>query len=141
MYTRWMIFLATFGLILQLIDFGIVGFVVFPIWERKNSALSSRWYFNFSVSTSQGYKLSGIEWNSLQPSLELVKKLGIDKTKKKEALQRYEWFGYLKRFRNDVIIILSIICLQLPFELVYAHLYEVLKSDMVKFGLTVVYLL
>lgn len=52
--------------------------------------------------------------------------------KEKEALQRYEWFGYLKRFRNDVIIILSIICLQLPFELAYAHLYEVLKSDMVK---------
>lgn len=156
MYTRWMIFPATFGLILQLIDFGSLKLLVFPaffisivlwavlffqFWKRKNSALSARWHLNFSVSTSEGYKLSGREWNSLQPPLELVKNSGIDKTKEKEALQRYEWFGYLKRFRNDVIIILSIICLQLPFELAYAHLYEVLKSDMVKFGLTVVYLL
>ncbi|KAG4196074.1 hypothetical protein ERO13_A06G146950v2, partial [Gossypium hirsutum] len=133
MYTRWMIFLATFGLILQLIDFGSLKLLVFITFFIS--------IVLWALFTSQGYKLSGIEWNSLQPSLELVKKLGIDKTKKKEALQRYEWFGYLKRFRNDVIIILSIICLQLPFELVYAHLYEVLKSDMVKFGLTVVYLL
>lgn len=123
---KLLVFLAFF------ISIVLWAVLFFQFWKRKNSALSSRWYFNFSVSTSQGYKLSGIEWNSLQPSLELVKKLGIDKTKKKEALQRYEWFGYLKRFRNDVIIILSIICLQLPFELAYAHLYEVLKSDMVK---------
>ncbi|PPD71606.1 hypothetical protein GOBAR_DD31497 [Gossypium barbadense] len=118
MYTRWMIFPATFGLILQLIDFGSLKLLVFPaffisivlwavlffqFWKRKNSALSARWHLNFSVSTSEGYKLSGREWNSLQPPLELVKNSGIDKTKEKEALQRYEWFGYLKRFRNDVI--------------------------------------
>ncbi|KAB2025891.1 hypothetical protein ERO13_D06G152751v2, partial [Gossypium hirsutum] len=133
MYTRWMIFPATFGLILQLIDFGSLKLLVFlaffisivlwavlffQFWKRKNSALSSRWHLKFLVSTSQRYKLSGMEWNSL-----------------------YEWFGYFKRFKNDFIIILSIICLQLPFELVYAQLYEVLKSDVVKFELTVVCLL
>lgn len=64
--------------------------------------------------------------------MELTKNLGTDKTKEKEAFQKYEWFSYLKRFRNDAIIILSIICLQLPFELAYAHLYEVIKSDIVK---------
>ncbi|TYG65519.1 hypothetical protein ES288_D06G192400v1 [Gossypium darwinii] len=114
MYTRWMIFPATFGLILQLIDFGSLKLLVFlaffisivlwavlffQFWKRKNSALSSRWHLKFLVSTSQRYKLSGMEWNSL------------------------------------------IICLQLPFELVYAQLYEVLKSDVVKFELTVVCLL
>lgn len=35
----------------------------------------------------------------------------------------------------------SIIFLQLPFELAYAHLYEVIESDIIKFGLTAVYLL
>ena len=64
--------------------------------------------------------------------MELIKNLGIDKTKEKESFQRYEWFGYLKRFRNDAFVIFSIICLQLPFELAYAHLYEVIESDIVK---------
>ncbi|KAE8720043.1 Anoctamin-like protein [Hibiscus syriacus] len=156
MYTRWMIFPAAFGLILHFIDFGSLKLLVFPaffisivlwavlffqFWKRKNSALSARWHLNFSVGASHGYKLSGREWNCLQPPMELVKDSGIDKTKEKEDLQRYEWFGYLRRFRNDVIVILSIICLQLPFELAYAHLYEVIESDIVKFGLTAVYLL
>ncbi|KAJ0560659.1 putative anoctamin [Helianthus annuus] len=44
------------------------------------------------------------------------------------------------RFRNDAIIILSIICLQLPFELTYAHWYEIIGSDMIKFGLMAIYL-
>ncbi|XP_022723977.1 anoctamin-like protein At1g73020 [Durio zibethinus] len=156
MYTRWMIFPAAFGLILQLVDFGSLKLLVLPIffistilwavlffqfWKRKNAALSARWHLNFSVSTSQGYKVLGREWSSLHTPMELTKNLGIDKTKEKEAFQRYEWFGYLKRFRNDAIVILSIICLQLPFELAYAHLYEVIESDIVKFGLTAVYLL
>ncbi|XVF86771.1 hypothetical protein PTKIN_Ptkin18bG0069600 [Pterospermum kingtungense] len=138
MYTRWMIFPAAFGVILQLIDFGPLQLLVLPsffisvvlwavlffqFWKRKNSALSARWHLNFSVS------------------MELIKDLGIDKTKEKEAFQRYEWFGYLKRFRNDAFVILSIICLQLPFELAYAHLYEVIESDIMKFGLTAIYLL
>ncbi|XVE51980.1 hypothetical protein DITRI_Ditri02bG0083100 [Diplodiscus trichospermus] len=156
MYSRWMIFPAAFGLILQLIDFGSLQLLVLPaffisavlwavlffqFWKRKNSALSARWHLSFSVSTSQGCKLLGSECSSLQSPMELIKNLGIDKAKEKEAFQRYEWFGYLKRFRNDAIIILSIICLQLPFELAYAHLYEVIESDIVKFGLTAVYLL
>ncbi|XVF74450.1 hypothetical protein PTKIN_Ptkin13bG0111300 [Pterospermum kingtungense] len=156
MYTRWMIFPAAFGLILQLIDFGSLKLLVLPaffisivlwaslffqFWKRKNAALSARWHLNLSVSTSQGYKSLGREWSSLQSSMELIKNLGIDKTEEKKAFQRYEWFTYLKRFRNDAMVILSIICLQLPFELAYAHLYEVIKSDIVKFGLTAVYLL
>ncbi|XWS12038.1 hypothetical protein CRYUN_Cryun37aG0056200 [Craigia yunnanensis] len=91
MYTRWMIFPAAFGLILQLIDFGSLQLLVLPaffisitlwavlffqFWKHKNAALSA-----------------------------------------------------------------SIIYLQLPFELAYAHLYEVMESDIVKFGLTAVYLI
>lgn len=64
--------------------------------------------------------------------MELVKKWGSDKIKEKEVFQREEWVGRLMRFRNDAFIILSIICLQLPFELAYAHLYEVIRSDLMK---------
>lgn len=91
-----------------------------------------RWQINYSTSASQGYRFLGVEWTSLQSPLELIKNMGTDKTKEKEAYQRYEWFGHLMRFRNNAIVFLSIICLQLPFELAYAHLYEVLESDVMK---------
>ncbi|XP_010540070.1 PREDICTED: anoctamin-like protein At1g73020 [Tarenaya hassleriana] len=156
MYTRWMIFPAVVGFIVQMVDFGYLQFLVLPIffisiilwaalllqfWKRKNAALLARWHINHTIGPSQGYKFLGMEWSSLPCPKELIKKLGNEKTREKEAYQRYEWFAYFKRFRNDVIVILSIICLQLPFELAYAHLYEVITSDILKFVLTVIYLL
>lgn len=70
--------------------------------------------------------------SSLQIPVELIEDQEMDKRKEKEAFQRIEWFGRLRRFRNDAIVILSIICLQLPFELAYAHCYEVIQSDAIK---------
>lgn len=72
-----------------------------------------------------------LEWSSFQSPVELIKK-SIDKRKEKEVFQREEWFGRMMRFRNDAFIKLSIIGLQLPFELAYAHLYEVIASDFLK---------
>ncbi|XP_026447408.1 anoctamin-like protein Os01g0706700 isoform X2 [Papaver somniferum] len=153
MYTRWIIFPAGFGLILQLIDFGpwqlfmlpiffifLISWAVlfFQFWKRKNSALLYRW--QTSVGADQGCKFPDSERSSAMPREELIKKPIVDKTKEKEALRRAEWFGHLLRFRNDAMVIMSIICLQLPFELAYAHLYEVMESDILKFGLTAIYL-
>ncbi|XP_026449204.1 anoctamin-like protein Os01g0706700 isoform X2 [Papaver somniferum] len=153
MYTRWIIFPAGFGLILQLIDFGpwqlfmlpiffifLISWAVlfFQFWKRKNSALLYRW--QTSVGADQGCKFADSERSSAMPREELIKKPIVDKTKEKEALRRAEWFGHLLRFRNDAMVIMSIICLQLPFELAYAHLYEVMESDILKFGLTAIYL-
>ncbi|KAI3979524.1 hypothetical protein MKX01_001716 [Papaver californicum] len=153
MYTRWIIFPAGFGLILQLIDFGpwqlfmlpiffifLISWAVlfFQFWKRKNSALLFRW--QSSVGADQGCKFSDTEKSSAPSQEDFIKKPTIDKTKEKEALRRAEWFGHLLRFRNDAMVIMSIICLQLPFELAYAHLYEVMESDTLKFGLTAIYL-
>ncbi|KAF2301996.1 hypothetical protein GH714_031181 [Hevea brasiliensis] len=91
------------------------------LWEVGES-LMLRWQIHYLASAAQGYKFLGMEWSSLQSPLELVKNLGIDKTKKEEAYRRYERFGHLMHFRNNAMIILSVICLQLPFELAYAHL-------------------
>ncbi|XP_054784320.1 anoctamin-like protein At1g73020 isoform X3 [Prosopis cineraria] len=121
MYTRWLLFLAVFGLVLGFVDFG--------------------WSIDSSVTADQGCKIPGGKGISLQLTNEHIKLLETDKMKEKEVFQRYEWFGRLLRFRNDAIIIISIICLQLPFELAYAHLYEVVDSDVIKFGLTALYLL
>lgn len=73
-----------------------------------------------------------MEWSSFQSPLELANKWGIDKTIEKEMFQREEWFGHMMRLRNDAIIIMCIICLQLPFELAYAYLYEGIRSDFLK---------
>ncbi|KAJ1420271.1 Anoctamin [Sesbania bispinosa] len=155
MYTRWLLFPAVFGLTLQLIDFGSLKLVVLPIffimvtlwaimfcqfWKRKNSALLARWPISSTVVADPAYKIPGRKSSSLQPPMELIKVFEIDKAKGKEVFQRYEWFGRLMRFRNDAMVIFSIICLQLPFELAYAHLYEVVGSDVIKFGLTAIYL-
>ncbi|XP_052182098.1 anoctamin-like protein At1g73020 isoform X1 [Diospyros lotus] len=154
LYTRWSLFPAVFGLTLQLFDFGSLQLLVLPVffisiilwavlflqfWKRKNCSLLVRW--QTSTVGDPGYKYLETDWSCFQSSVELIKKWGCDKTNVKERFRREEWFGRLMRFRNDAIIILSIICLQLPFELAYAHLYEVIRSDLMKFGLTALYLI
>ncbi|CAI0462202.1 unnamed protein product [Linum tenue] len=109
-------------------------------WKRKNYSLISRWQINCSVTAGQGYKFLGMECTSIKTRLELLKAMG-DRNREKAVYQRYEWFGHLVRFRNNALIILGIVCLQLPFELAYAHLYEVLKSDITKFALTACYII
>ncbi|KAK4349877.1 hypothetical protein RND71_029190 [Anisodus tanguticus] len=158
MYTRWMLFPAAFGLTVQLVDFGSLQLFVlsaffigiiswsvlfFQFWKRKNSALLVRWQMNYPAGADNGSRFSEGEWYHFHSPVELMKKQGADKPDKpreKEAFQREEWLGHFMRFRNDAMIILSIICLQLPFELAFAHVYEVLRSDISKFCLIAVYL-
>ncbi|CAN4086906.1 unnamed protein product [Withania somnifera] len=158
MYTRWMLFPAAFGLTVQLVDFGSLQLFVLSaffisiicwavlflqFWKRKNSALLVRWQMNYPAGVDNGSKFLEGEWYQFQSPVELMKKQGADKAVKprgKEAFQREEWLGHFMRFRNDAMIILSIICLQLPFELAFAHVYEVLKSDISKFCLIAAYL-
>uniref|UniRef100_A0A803M632 Anoctamin transmembrane domain-containing protein n=1 Tax=Chenopodium quinoa TaxID=63459 RepID=A0A803M632_CHEQI len=156
MYTRWLLFPAALGIVLHLVDFGSLQFLALPVffisiiswavfffqfWKRKNYALITRWNISYTVGTGPGYKIFGMDLNSRKHPLEFTKKLEADIVKGKAAYQRDEWLGRLKRIRNDTVIILSIICLQLPLELAYAHLYEKIGSDIIKFGLTAVYLL
>ncbi|KAJ9190294.1 hypothetical protein P3X46_001513 [Hevea brasiliensis] len=89
-YTCWMLFPAVYGLIIQLVDFGSLQFLVLPV---------------FFISIIHIIIFSST--NSLQSPLELVKNLGIDKTKEEEAHRRYERFGHLMHFRNNAMIILS----------------------------------
>ncbi|WZZ67517.1 hypothetical protein YC2023_078887 [Brassica napus] len=153
---KWLLFPALLGFIVQMVDFGSLQYLVLPsffvittlwaalflqFWKRKNAALLARWQINCLVGPSQGYRFLGMEWSSLPFPKELTKNLGNEKFKEKEPYQRYEWFAYRKRFSNDVFVIISIICFQLPFELAYAHTYEMITSNIIKFVLTAVYLL
>lgn len=91
-----------------------------------------RWQVSYAVGADPGNKLLDMEWSPLKSPMDIIKKWGSDNKKLKEAFQRDEWFGHLLRFRNDAVIILSIICLQLPFELAYAHLYEITQPIILK---------
>jgi anoctamin-10 len=90
---------------------------------------SNRWGINCSLSE---YKNLGIELSSLSDSLTVEEKKFCDVSAEKSKLQRNEWFGVLLRIRNNGIIVLAIICLQLPFELAYAHLYEITETEAMK---------
>ncbi|XP_076908450.1 anoctamin-like protein At1g73020 isoform X2 [Bidens hawaiensis] len=152
MYTNWLFFAAAFGILVQSVNFRSLQFVVLPFfficilswaalflqfWKRKNSVLLARWHIGNSVGAESAYEYNDTEWSS---SVELIKKSGADKSMEKEKIQREEWSGHVLRFKHDAIIILNIIGLQLPFELAYAHLYESIGSDIMKFGMTAVYL-
>ncbi|KAL5227124.1 hypothetical protein ABZP36_015389 [Zizania latifolia] len=153
MYTRWLFFPAVFGLATQLIDFGPLQWLVLPaffifviswavfflqFWKRKNSAILARWGINYSFSEC---KTLGNELDSLSRTDDDVqeKKFGHAPDDKR-ILQRKEWFGVLLKIRNNAIIVLAIICLQLPFELAYAHLYEFTETEALRYLLTAAYL-
>uniref|UniRef100_A0ACD5VQ38 Uncharacterized protein n=1 Tax=Avena sativa TaxID=4498 RepID=A0ACD5VQ38_AVESA len=157
MYTRWLFFPAVSGLATQLIDFGSMQWLVLPaffifviswavfflqFWKRKNSALLARWGINYSFAE---YKASANELDPLplrHPlSVECVEEKKFHNAPaEKRRLQRNEWSGVLLRIRNNAIIVLGIICLQLPFELAYAHLYEKTETEALRYVLTAAYL-
>ncbi|KAG6516785.1 hypothetical protein ZIOFF_027265 [Zingiber officinale] len=141
MYTRWLFFPATLGLGLQLVDIGplqplvLPAFFIFVIiwaalffqfWKRKNSALLASWGINYTLSE---YKALQTEQGSLHIDKDSENKIENDKPIEKKILQRDEWIGLLLKIRNNAIIVLAIVCLQLPFELAYAYFYEVTESD------------
>ncbi|CAM8883984.1 unnamed protein product [Rhodiola kirilowii] len=149
-------FPATFGLALHLFNFGsalkslllpvfFVSITLWAIsfcqfWKRKYSALLARWQIEYVAHSGPAHNPPGIQDASIPNNAESITN-SVTTRKGKEAIQRMEWFKFLMRFRNDAMMIFSIICLQLPFELAYAHLYEVIESGIIRFGLTGAYLL
>jgi len=89
----------------------------------------NRWGIHRSLPE---YKNLGNELSFLSDSLTVEEKEFGDVSAEKRKLQRNEWFGVLLRIRNNAIIVLAIICLQLPFELAYAHLYEITETEVTR---------
>ena len=95
--------------------------------------MESRWGINYSIAE---YKASANELDPLRHplSVEFVEEKKFDDAPaEKRRLQRNEWSGVLLRIRNNAIIVLGIICLQLPFELAYAHLYEKTETEALRY--------
>jgi anoctamin-10 len=92
-----------------------------------------RWGINYSISE---YKNLGNDLDLLSDSgrdcLAIEGKKHGDASAEKRKLQRIEWFGVFLKIRNNTMIVLAIICLQLPFELAYAHLYEITEHEVLR---------
>ncbi|KAG9455577.1 hypothetical protein H6P81_000085 [Aristolochia fimbriata] len=158
MYTKWLSCPAAFGLTMHLVDFGSWQLLALPIffiftilwaalflqfWKRKNAGLLTRWQISYSGESETVYKAVDTDRGSFFQPHEDAKQLRPGEKPKEgdKNFQSEEWFWRLMRFRNDVMVVMGIICLQLPFELAYAHYYEFAGSDITKFGLTAIYLL
>ncbi|CAM8999360.1 unnamed protein product [Rhodiola kirilowii] len=146
MFTRWMAFPAAFGLALHLFSFGPLKSLLLPVffvsitlwaisfcqfWKRKYSALLARWQIEYIARPGPTLNPPGIQDASIPSNTESITN-SVTTRKGKEAIQRMESFKFFMRFRNDPMTIFSIICLQLPFELAYAHLYEVIESGIIR---------
>lgn len=47
-------------------------------------------------------------------------------------LGREEWLGRIRSLKNSLIAVTCILCVQLPFELLYAHLNKYTTNDILK---------
>ncbi|KAL8170766.1 hypothetical protein V2J09_022570 [Rumex salicifolius] len=149
MYTRWLLFPAAFGVIIQIVSFGALQYMVLPFfficiiiwavlffqfWKRKNFALVTR------LRITSG--LEG-EWDPPQEVANRAVRAtnNTHNMDEKEVYQKFEWVGHLLRFRNNAIVLSTILCLQLPIELAYAHLYDTLHSNFLRLSVTAGYLI
>ncbi|KAF3328321.1 anoctamin-like protein [Carex littledalei] len=153
MYTRWLFFPAAFGLATQLVDFGRMQFLVLPsffvfviswavfffqFWKRKNSALLARWGINYSLHDCKEMASDANEFNYVDP---VKNKFYSSRPIEKTSIQADEWCGILRKVKNNAIVVFGIICLQLPFELAYAHLYNITQIEVLRYLLTAAYLI
>ncbi|KAH6555060.1 hypothetical protein KP509_1Z285100, partial [Ceratopteris richardii] len=59
----------------------------------------------------------------------------------KQVYQQEEWAEHFRSFKNNATVIAGILCLQLPFEVCYAHLNYIIEIKFLKFLVTAIYLL
>ena len=68
---------------------------------------------------------------SLEKSAAKMSNQGLTKTER-QVFQEEEWAEHFRSFRNNATVIAGILCLQLPFEIAYAHLSYITKSSILR---------
>jgi anoctamin-10 len=58
-----------------------------------------------------------------------------------KVLGRGEWLSRIRSVKNNMIVVTCILCVQLPFELLYAHLNRFAPNNLSRYVLTAVYIL
>ncbi|XP_024533727.1 anoctamin-like protein Os01g0706700 [Selaginella moellendorffii] len=122
----------------------VVWSVLFlQFWKRKNAALLTRW--GVSLDRSEGpEEAENIDFAAVTNEGGIqagrIHEMDINKLQK-QAFQKKEWLEQLKSARNNAIVIVGIIFVQLPFELAYAHMNKMASYEVLRYFLTVIYLL
>ncbi|KAL2634708.1 hypothetical protein R1flu_006187 [Riccia fluitans] len=144
MYTKWLMFPAIMGAFLWFRRFGrfaavvpiffstsvIIWAVLFlQFWKRENVALLSRWGMVLEDADERVIRASAGKTAGA-----FTTEADVDK------MEKEEWLSRLRSVRNNGLVFLVVVCLQLPFELAYAHLNKIAPYDVFRYGLTGLYL-
>lgn len=153
MYTRWLLYPAIVGIFFYFKNLGTWDAIVPPLfsmlavtwavlflqfWKRKNAALLARWNQSTTFDKEFGTDLSPSSNDAV--AKKNSRGIGVSKAEK-QVYQKEEWAEHFRSFRNNAAVIAGILCLQLPFEIAYAHLSYIIKSNILNFLFTGIYLL
>ncbi|KAI5068492.1 hypothetical protein GOP47_0016837 [Adiantum capillus-veneris] len=153
MYTQWLLYPSVAGLFFYYVNMGSWEAIVPPLfsmlavswavlflqfWKRKNAALLARWNQSSTFDKENGTDLPSSTNDAVVQSKS--RKLGISRVEK-QAYQKEEWAEHFRSFQNTAAVIGGILCLQLPFEIAYAHLSYIIQSKLLNFLVTGMYLL
>jgi len=159
MYTQWLIFPAVLGIVLNLTDQGAMEPAVPPIyamivvvwavvflqfWRRKNASLQNNWGMSYESEELQTIKALTREQQGalLRGAAKQEEVYGANVSDyEAKVLGREEWLSRIRSVKNNMIAVTCILCVQLPFELLYAHLNKFAPNDLIKYILTAVYIL
>eukprot|EP00250_Pteridium_aquilinum_P007824 c17468_g1_i1 orf=165-2180(+) len=152
MYTQWLFYPSIIGIFFYYTDLGSWESIVPPLfsmlavtwavlflqfWKRKNAAVLARWNQGFTFDEF-GTDLSSSSNDAIARAKSLT--TGVTKAEK-QVYQKEEWAEHFRSFRNNAAVIGGILCLQLPFEIFYAHISYIIKSKILNFLVTGIYLL
>ncbi|KAL3693097.1 hypothetical protein R1sor_006748 [Riccia sorocarpa] len=145
MYTKWLMYPAIMGAFLWFRRLGRFAAVV-PIlfstsvilwavlflqfWKRENASLLSRWGLVIEDADERVIKAA----SGSKPTGGFTTEAEVDK------MEKEEWMSRLRSIRNNGLVFVVVVCLQLPFELAYAHLNKIAPYDAVRYVLTGLYL-
>lgn len=90
----------------------------------------SRWGINYSLHDCKEMASDANEFNYVDP---VKNKFYSSRPIEKTSIQADEWCGILRKVKNNAIVVFGIICLQLPFELAYAHLYNITQIEVLRY--------
>lgn len=153
MYTQWLLLPSIIGLFFYYINLGSWESIVPPLlsmlavswavlflqfWKRKNAALLARWNQSSTFEKEYGTDLPLSSNDAVARAKS--RSLGISRAEK-QVFQKEEWAEHFRSFRNTAAVIGGILCLQLPFEIAYAHLSYIIKSKILNFLVTGIYLM
>jgi len=159
MYTRWLIFPAVLGIVLNVTNQGAMEPAVPPIyamivvvwavvflqfWRRRNASLQNNWGMCYESEELQTIKALTKEQQGalLRGAAKTEEVYGANVSDyEAKVLGREEWLSRIRSLKNNMIAVVCILCVQLPLELLYAHLNKFAPNDIIKYILTGIYIL